>query len=120
MVKKLLSGELGFGRTFWQFGILGMILINIPNVIITKMVLSKLRGVGILEYYSKYFSLAHHDILMVSAFYLLSILLILVYGIIVIIATWRASVDYDKSNSLVALGRFLVVAIVLICLSTNL
>lgn len=120
MFKKLMSGEFSYKEAFWKYGILGMILANIPNIISTKSLLVKLKGMGIFEYYTRYFSLRDADIFIVTAFYFVSILILLVYGFVVIVAVWRSSEKYDKSISLIYLGRFLIIMLVVICLCTNL
>lgn len=56
MFKKLLDGELSLKDTFWKFGVVGLVFVNMLVRIFGSMLAQKLNGITILNYYRTYFN----------------------------------------------------------------
>ena len=49
MFKKLLDGELSLKDTFWKFGVVGLVFVNMLVRIFCSMLAQKLNGITILN-----------------------------------------------------------------------
>ena len=111
MYKKLLAGELGFGETFWKFGILGGLLGYFIVHILGSILAPQLHGYSIYAYYTQYYNplRSGSDILLSTICYLTSLGIFSVYIISVILGVWRSSAEYDKSVILKYLARGVII-----------
>lgn len=114
MIKKLLDGEIDLKDTFWKFGVVGLIFMNMLLRIFGSMLAQKLNGLTILNYYSTYFNPLKMDSGMVlwTVVYLVTIGIMLFYCVVLLMGTWRSSAQYDRSIWLRHVARFLMVIMV--------
>lgn len=114
MIKKLLAGEIDLKDTFWKFGVVGLIFMNMLVRIFGSMLAQKLNGLTLLNYYSTYFNPLKMDSGMVlwTVVYLVTIGIMLFYCVVLILGTWRSSAQYDRSIWLRHVARFLIVIMV--------
>lgn len=117
MLKKLIDGEYGLGTLFWKFGILGLLVLNMITRVLHNILSEKIRGAGVVEYYTKYFRLfkSESSVIFWTALYLSSCFILISYAILILVGTWRASAEYDKSSYLSQIGRVLM--LFLVCMS---
>lgn len=121
MFKKLMSGELGLSKTFWIYGVFGLILLTIIAKISTDMLNQRLGNVALLEHYLKSFSLMrmNSSIIALTIFNISSMLVLALYSLCLVIAIWKSSANYDKSVWLVYISRFSMFLMIFICLSVT-
>ena len=123
MLSKLFNGELGLKVTFWKFGMLGLIIMQLMTNGFCHLLLGHIKSVSILEYFKGYFNPIYSSKLSIfwTLFYLSSLLVLFFYSINIVKAIWRASEKYDKSSWLVHLSRiFIILAVALVWGSINL
>ena len=99
MFKKLLDGELSLKDTFWKFGVVGLVFVNMLVRIFGSMLAQKLNGITILNYYRTYFNPLKMDsgMVLLTVLYLVSLGILLFYCVTVVLGTWRSSAQYDRS-----------------------
>lgn len=116
MLKKLIKGELSLGTAFWKFGVLGLILINFVVRVFGIILAGRLKGVTILDYYTKFFSVVNYDLttLMMTLVYLALISSLVSYCYIVVVGVWKSSAEYDKSIWLRFISRVLIIIFAII------
>ena len=114
MFKKLLDGELSLKDTFWKFGVVGLVFVNMLVRIFGSMLAQKLNGITILNYYRTYFNPLKMDsgMVLLTVLYLVSLGILLFYCVTVVLGTWRSSAPYDRSLWLRHLSRFLILVMV--------
>ena len=114
MFKKLLDGELSLKDTFWKFGVVGLVFVNMLVRIFGSMLAQKLNGITILTYYRTYFNPLKMDsgMVLLTVLYLVSLGILLFYCVTVVLGTWRSSAQYDRSLWLRHLSRFLILVMV--------
>ncbi|MFV0626823.1 MAG: hypothetical protein ACK5N8_05700 [Alphaproteobacteria bacterium] len=122
MFKKLIEGKFSLGETFWKFGVLGLIIVNIVSVISSRMLSNKLGRISISDYYLKYFHPLKIDngVVVLTIFNIASLFVLVFYSFTILLATWRSSREYDKSAWLRHVSRLLMFLMVFVCLYTNL
>ena len=81
MFKKLLDGELSLKDTFWKFGVVGLVFVNMLVRIFGSMLAQKLNGITILNYYRTYFNPLKMDsgMVLLTVLYLVSLGILLFY-----------------------------------------
>ena len=114
MFKKLLDGELSLKDTFWKFGVVGLVFVNMLVRIFGSMLAQKLNGITILNYYRTYFNPLKMDsgMVLLTVLYLVSLGILLFYCVTVVLGTWRSLAQYDRSLWLRLLSRFLILVMV--------
>lgn len=121
MFKKLIAGELSLGATFWKFGVLGLLTINIVTKIFGVMLARKLQGYNILEFYVTAFKKltleASTGIL--TVLYLSSMGFLIFYSISMILGVWRSSAQYNQSLWLRHLSRILIIILAIATLRAS-
>ncbi|MDD4556401.1 MAG: hypothetical protein PHE89_03625 [Alphaproteobacteria bacterium] len=122
MLKKLIEGKLSLGETFWKFGVLGLTIVNVISVISGKLLSAKLGSVSIVDFYTKYFHPLRIDnsVIVVTVFNIASLVALVLYSFIILLATWRSAKAYDKSVWLSFVAKASMFLIVFVCLYTNL
>lgn len=114
MLKKLISGELGLKNTFWKFGFLGLIIFRIFVKIFEALLNNRLRGIPLIEYYSKYFNPLKMDTvaLAFTISYLSCLFMFFAYSIMVVLGVWRSSSSFEKSGLLRFFSRLFILLLV--------
>ena len=87
MFKKLLDGELSLKDTFWKFGVVGLVFVNMLVRIFGSMLAQKLNGITILNYYRTYFNPLKMDsgMVLLTVLYLVSLGILLFYCVTVVL-----------------------------------
>lgn len=114
MLKKLINGELGLKSTFWKFGFLGLIILRIFVKVFEALLNNRLRGISVVEYYSKYFNPLKMDTLalVLTIGYLSCLFIFFSYSIMVVLGVWRSSSSFEKSGILRFFSRLFVLVLV--------
>lgn len=117
MLKKLISGELSLGDTFWKFGILGMIVVVFVVRLFAALLASKLSNISLWVYYTQYFKPLHMNsgILILTVCYLVSLAVFIWYAVMMLSGTWKSSSKYDKSIWLRHVSRWVMAGWILLC-----
>lgn len=99
MITKLIQGKYSLKETFWKFGVFGLSAVVLVTYIFKIMLLKKLNGVGLLVYYTHYFSPLHIDnkMLLLTIGYILAAFVLCAYALFVFLGVWRSSAEYEKS-----------------------
>ena len=116
-----MDGGLSLPDTFWKFGVLGLLTINLLVKMFGNMLLQHLHGFTIFEYYLS--SVRKVRIETSTAFftflYLSSLLFLLFYTAIIVVGTWRSSAEYNRSLWFRHLARVLVLLMAFFTLRTH-
>lgn len=116
-----MDGGLSLPDTFWKFGVLGLLTINLLVKMFGNMLLRHLHGFTIFEYYLS--SARKVRIETATTFftflYLSSLLFLLFYTGIIVVGTWRSSAEYNRSLWFRHLARVLVLLMAFFTLRTH-
>lgn len=120
MFKKLLEGELELKDTFWKFGVVGLIFLNMIVKIFGSILAQKLSGVTILNYFRHYFNPLKMDsgMVLLTVLYLVCLGILLFYCVVIMMGTWRSSAQYERSIWLRHVSRILMAVMVFYTLSS--
>lgn len=120
MFKNLLEGELSLKDTFWKFGVLGLLFVNMIVKIFGSMLAQKLNGITILNYYRQYFNPLKMDsgMVLLTVLYLVCLGILVFYCVIIMMGTWRSSAQYERSIWLRHVSRILVAVMVFYTLAS--
>lgn len=121
MFKKLIDGELSLKDTFWKFGVLGLLAINLIVKIFGKMLVSKLAGYSISGYYAIAFKSGNIStaIVILTVLYLSSLTFLIFYSFSMVLGTWRSSAEYNRSVWLRHIARILMLVFVVVILRAS-
>lgn len=121
MFKKLIDGELSLKDTFWKFGVLGLLAINLIVKIFGKMLVSKLGGYSISGYYAIAFKSGNIStaIIILTVLYLSSLIFLIFYSFSMVLGTWRSSAEYNRSVWLRHIARILMLVFVVVILRAS-
>ncbi len=113
MFSKLFKGEFSLGETFWKFGVLGLIIINILILFFGRMLSGYLQGHSINEFFFHHFHVINSPKLSIlwTLCYVSSLLVLVAYSWNIVLAVWRSAANYEKS---VILSFFAKIAIVVV------
>ena len=114
MFAKLFKGELSLGATFWKFGVLGLLILNIFVRIFGRLLAGHLQGRSINEYFFHHFHMITSPKLSIlwTLCYVSSLLVLAVYSWKIVFAVWKSASAYEKSGILSALAQVSIIIIV--------
>ena len=114
MLSKLFKGELSLGATFWKFGVLGLLIINLAVRVFGRLLGAYLQGRSINEHFLHHFHVINSPKLSIlwALCYLSSLVILAIYSWKIIFAVWRSAKSYEKSGILSVLAQFSIVVIV--------
>ena len=120
MLSKLFKGELELKVTFWKYGILGLIIMQLLVRMFGSLLLSYLQGRSIANYFMHHFHPIYSPKLSIlwTLCYVSGLLVMAAYTYNMVLAVWRSSAAYDKSLWLRHLARIFFVAFVFIIWSS--
>ena len=110
MIKKLLSGEFGLGETFWKFGIFGVLAVHFFVRIFEFLLHTQIGNLKLVDYYFRYFNPINFNgwAIFLTLCYIGSIVFFLYYCMCVWLGVLRTSANFERSNILKFLSRFLI------------
>ena len=116
MLKKLLNGEFSLAISFWKYGILGIVFINILIKIFGQLLAQKLKGITVFDYLTKHFNPLNFEssTIVYTTIYLILISMLFSYSYILIVGIWRSSAEYERSVWLRHLSRIIIIILVYI------
>ena len=114
MLSKLFKGELSLAATFWKFGVLPLIIMRYAVVIFGNLLGGYLQGRSIFNFFLHNFHPIYSSKLSIlwTLCYISALLVLAFYSWKIIIAVWRSSEAYDKSNWLTFLARLGIICMV--------
>lgn len=116
-----MDGSLPLKDTFWKFGVLGLLTLNLIVRMFATMLAKHLHGFSIVDYYLS--SVRKFEVETSTAvftfLYLSSLLFLLFYTTIIVIGTWRSSAEYNRSLWFRHLARILALVMAYITLRIN-
>ncbi|MBE6452785.1 MAG: hypothetical protein E7012_04775 [Alphaproteobacteria bacterium] len=114
MFSKLVKGELSLAETFWKFGVLGLIVLNLFVRIFGYLLSGYLQGRSINEYFFHHFHVINSPKLGIlwTLCYVTSLIILAIYSWNIVLAVWRSSAKYEKSGILSFLAKIFIIAIV--------
>jgi len=118
MLKKLIDGGLPLADTFWKFGVLGVLTLNLIVKMFGTMLLRNLHGYTIAEYFFRSVRKFNVEMstLVFTLLYLSSLVFLLFYLGAIIMGTWRSSAEYNRSLWFRHLARILILLIAFVTL----
>lgn len=110
MIKKLLSGEFGLGETFWKFGIFGVLAVHFFVRIFEFLLNKQIGNIRLIDYFVRYFNPINFNgwAIFFMLCYIGSVVFFLYYSLCVWLGVLRSSADFERSNILKFLSRFLI------------
>jgi len=121
MFKKLIDGELPLKDTFWKFGVLGLLAINLVTKIFGIMLARRLGGYSVLGYYTSNlhnFAIETATVVL-TVLYLGSLSFLVFYSISMIFGVWRSSAEYNRSLWLRYISRILIIVLSIVTLRAS-
>ncbi len=121
MFKKIVMGKVSLKETFWKYGVLCLISINIVTKLFGIMLQKKLHGYSIFGYYSSFFSGLSIEVsaVVLTVLYLSSFAFLLFYATSIVMGVWRSSAQYNQSLWLKYLARICIVVLAVITFKTS-
>lgn len=114
MLSKLFKGELSLGETFWKFGILGLVVLNLAAKGFGYLLNGHLQGRTIYNFFFYHFNPITSSKLSIlwTLCYVSSLLILAAYSWNIMLAVWRSAKSYDKSPILAFLARLGIIGMV--------
>ncbi len=111
MLKDLLNRKIDLYKTFYGYGLFGLLIARGIVKVFDTWLYSALNGVSIIDYYTRYFKPIGADMNAVFAtlFYLASLCAFAYYVIIVFKLVWKSCADFEKSAFLEFLARVFII-----------
>lgn len=115
MFSKLFKGEFSLGETFWKFGVLGLVVLNLFVKFFGYLLNSYLQGRSIKDYFFHNFHFVNSPKLGIlwTLCYLTSLIILAVYSWNIVLGVWRSANNYEKSGILSFFAKLFIVAIVI-------
>ena len=109
-----MNGELSLKDTFWKFGVIGLILFVFVVRLFERLLLAKTMGVGLLQYYTRYFTPINPDgtAILLTLCYLSGIVLFLCFCIILLKSVWKSAAAYQKSPVLASFAKLFTLLLI--------
>lgn len=115
MWSKLFKGERPLIETFWKFGVLGLIILKFITKCFGSLLSSYLQGRTIYNFFLHHFNPLTSSKLSIfwTLCYISSLLILAMYSWNIMVAVWKSSANYDKSEILRFLARISIVLMII-------
>lgn len=116
-----MDGGMSLPDTFWKFGVLGLLTLNLLVKMFGNILLQHLHGFTIFEYFlssARQFGIETSTAI-ITFLYLSGLMFLLFYTIIIVVGTWRSSAEYNRSLWFRHLARILVLLMAFFTLQTH-
>ncbi len=116
MLQKILGGEYGLGKTFWKFGILGILLLHFFVRIFDFLLVKQIGNISLKDYYFHYFKPMDLNvgIIFCSLCYWGLIAFMAYYSLVVWLGIVRTSEKFERSAVLVFIIKVLILLFIAI------
>lgn len=114
MFSKLFKGEFSLAETFWKFGVLGLIVLNVFVKFFAYLLNGYLQGLSIKNYFFHNFHVVDSPKLGIlwTLCYLTSLIVLAFYSWNIVLGVWRSANNYEKSGILSFFAKLFILAIV--------